>query len=211
MLQPATPVPAAHPVLRHATFGAAIPGRAVRAVADWIMATGDHGTLPFLIIDKQAARAFVFDADGNLVDTAPVLLGLTPGDHTVPGVGDKPLAKIRPHERTTAAGRFEAELGFNLRGEDVLWIDYDSGLSLHRVLKIPRRERRLERLATPTPADNRVSNGCINVSVQFFERVIRPVFRQRGGVAYVLPETRSVAEVFGMPKPVPEPVLSSVN
>jgi hypothetical protein len=56
-------------------------------------------------------------------------------------------------------------------------------------------EKRAERLASPTPDDNRVTHGCINVSPEFYEQVVRPTF-ERGGVFYILPDKASLAEVF---------------
>ncbi len=100
---------------------------------------------------------------------APVLLGVARGDHTVPGIGDKKLSEIKSEERTTPAGRFVAEVGTNARGEDVVWVDYDSAVSMHRVLTTNAKEQRARRLQTPTPNDNRVSYGCINVP----ERLLR--------------------------------------
>jgi len=61
-------------------------------------------------------------------------------DHTAPGVGDKELSQIEFDDRTTPAGRFIAEAGMNARGEDVVWIDYDSGVSMHRVITTNARE-----------------------------------------------------------------------
>ena len=52
-------------------------------------------------------------------------------------------------------------------------------------------ERRAQRLATPTPLDNRISYGCINVPVNFFKRVIGPAFKGTNGIVYVLPESRT--------------------
>lgn len=161
------------------------------------MDSGDNRGLPFVIIDKTDAKIFVFDAGGWIVGAAPALLGLARGDDTVPGIGDRELSKIRPEERTTPAGRFVAQRGMSFRGEDVVWVDYDSGVSLHRVVTSNSRERRLERLATPTPADNRISYGCINVPVAFYNKVINPIFTGTSGIVYVLPETRPVHQVFG--------------
>ena len=56
-------------------------------------------------------------------------------------------------------------------------------------------ERRAERLATPTPDDNRITHGCINVSPEFYEQVVRPTF-ERGGVFYILPDKASIEETF---------------
>ena len=52
----------------------------------------------------------------------------------------------------------------------------------------PSRERREQRLASGTPADNRVSLGCIVVPVAVYEQVVSPVLGRSRGVVYVLPE-----------------------
>ena len=104
---------------------------------------------------------------------------------------------MRPGERTTPAGHFVAERGRNTLGEDVIWVDYDAAVSMHRVRAANPKERRLERLATPAIIDNRISYGCINVPVAFYEAHIRPMFATRRVVVYVLPEVKSVQQVFG--------------
>jgi hypothetical protein len=185
---------------KRADFAREPASRAVRHIADWVVDSVDNRGLPFVIIDKTEARIFVFDASGRIRGAAPALLGLARGDDTVPGIGERELSKIRPEERTTPAGRFVAELGMSIRGkntEDILWVDYDSALSLHRVINSNPRDRRLERLATPTPADNRISYGCINVPAAFYDEVVDPSFTGTRGIVYVLPEIRPVRQVFG--------------
>jgi len=59
-----------------------------------------------------------------------------------------------------------------------------------------KAERRLERLASPTADDNRISYGCINLPVAFYEGVLSPAVQTMGAVIYVLPETSSPQEVF---------------
>jgi hypothetical protein len=125
------------------------------------------------------------------------LLGFARGDDSVPGIGLRPIAEVRPEERTTPAGRFVAERGRNLKGEDVVWVDYDAAVSMHRVRATQPSERRLERLATPTVDDNRISYGCINVPVEFYEAYIRPTFATRRAIVYVLPDSKPVRQVFG--------------
>ncbi|MDB5417707.1 MAG: L,D-transpeptidase, partial [Phenylobacterium sp.] len=134
-----------------------------RSIADWVTAAADNHGMPFVIIDKVQARLFVFSPDGRLRGASAALLGLARGDDSVPGIGDRKLSTIRPEERTTPAGRFIASLGADLGVKDVLWVDYADAISLHRVITTKPKERRLQRLATPTPADNRISYGCINV------------------------------------------------
>ena len=172
-------------------------GADARHLVQWIAQSHDNANGPFLIVDKRNARVLVFDASARLVDDAPVLLGAARGDDSVPGIGERKIADIKPFERTTPAGRFEAEAGRNLQGEDIVWVDYDAAVSMHRVRATNPRERRLERLATPTVADNRISYGCINVPAVFFNARISPLFRDgRHAVVYVLPETRALAQTF---------------
>jgi hypothetical protein len=168
-----------------------------RTIASWVVAEHDAHGLPFLIVDKRHATVSAFDASGRLLASAPALLGLARGDDSVPGIGERRIADIRPFERTTPAGRFVAEIGSNAGGEDVLWVDYDAAVSMHRVRPVKASERRLERLASPTPDDNRISYGCINVPPAFYDGFVRPLFVPRNGVVYVLPDSKPLAAVFG--------------
>jgi hypothetical protein len=168
----------------------------VRWTTSWITQTHDNGGRPFAILDKKNARLHVFRADGNLRASSPVLLGLAKGDHSVPDIGTRPIADIRPEERTTPAGRFMIEPGKNSHGEDILWVDYDAAISMHRVRPVNPAERRLQRLASPTSADNRISYGCINVPVAFYNKVLSPTFNTQQGIVYVLPETMPVRDAF---------------
>lgn len=169
---------------------------AARALEAWVLETADNQGLPFVIVDKVNARTFVFDRDGQLLGAAPSLVGLTPGDVSPPGIGNRPLSAISPQERITPAGRFLASMGENLSGKGILWIDYDSALSLHPVVTTRAADRRLQRLATATAEDNRISYGCINVPARFYADVVQTAFEGTVGVVYILPETQSVAEVF---------------
>jgi hypothetical protein len=170
--------------------------RDVRRVAQWVVDSADNGNRHFVILDKRNAKVFVFEPGGKLISASPVLLGYAAGDDTVPGIGDRPIEDVRPSERTTPAGRFVAEPGRNARNEDVVWVDYDAAVSMHRVITTNPKEHRLERLATPTSADNRISYGCINLPPSFFEKTLFPVFRGTRGIVYVLPEVKPLAEVF---------------
>jgi len=88
------------------------------------------------------------------------------------------------------------EPGRNLNNEDIFWIDYEAAVSLHRLRHSNSIERRPARLASVTPADNRISYGCINLPPSFYDNVIRPLFSVGNGWIYVLPETRPVSTLF---------------
>lgn len=183
--------------VKHADFRQESASRDARVIADWIVDSGDSQRMPFAIIDKKDAKVFVFDADGQLRGTTPALLGLAVGDDAVPGIGNRALSSIRPEERTTPAGRFVASLDRNLKGKEILWVDYAGAVSLHPVVPGTPLERRQQRLTSPTPLDNRISYGCINVPAIFFNTVVRPAFTGTSGIVYVLPETRSAQILFG--------------
>lgn len=169
-----------------------------RQLARWVLESGDHGGRPFVILDKREAMLLVLQTDGRLAGATPVLLGAARGDDNVEDIGLRPMHAIRDHEKTTPAGRFQLRAGRNATGEDVLWVDYDAAVSIHRVREVEKRERRLQRLASPRPQDRRISYGCINVPPRFYEEVLLPVYGagRPGGLAYVLPEQKSLRQVF---------------
>jgi len=164
-------------------------------LAGWVIGARDNQGYPFAIIDKEAAQILIFGADGRLRAAAPVLLGSAIGDHSAPGVAGLALRAIPGHDRTTPAGRFIAGFGPSVDAGRVLWVDYESAVSLHPTSLGVAEEHRAERLASPEPDDNRISHGCINVSPEFYTEFVRPAF-QRGGVFYILPERQTLAETF---------------
>jgi len=172
------------------------PSHTVAEMADWVLGTGDNQNLPFAIIDKANAQIVVFDVHGQMVGVTAALVGLAPGDDSAPGIGDRELSDMPPEERTTPAGRFVGGYGPATGGREVLWVDFSTAISLHPVVTTKPQEKRLERLESPAADDNRITYGCINVAEVFYSDVVRPTFSGAGGVFYVLPDTKRLAEVF---------------
>lgn len=181
---------------RFADFAGVTASPEARYLADWVADSRDSARSDFLIVDKKFARVYVFDGNARLRGSTAALLGSARGDDSVAGIGTRPIADVRPHERTTPAGRFLAQRGHNAQGEDVVWVDYDAAVSMHRV-RSNSPDRRLQRLATPTTDDNRISYGCINLPVAFYEDYVRPIFATRRAIIYVLPDVKPVQKVFG--------------
>jgi hypothetical protein len=166
-------------------------------LANWVIATHDHGDMPFMVIDKVGAEVFVYDADGQAIGQAPALVGAAKGDESSPGVGDRELSHIPLAQRTTPAGRFVAKFGPASGGhKQVLWVDYPDAISLHAVITANKKERRLQRLESATPKDNRITFGCINVPTAFYHQVVEPLLKGKSGIVYILPDTRPLSEVF---------------
>ena len=180
-----------------------------RYVRQWALDRGDTHHQPFAVVDKRAARLFVFDAQGQLLGTTPVLLGQGLGDHSVPGVADiADLNRIPIADRTTPAGRFASQPGHNLNGEAIVWFDYQAALAIHRVRPGASQAQRMSRLGTTGADDKRASLGCVVVPPAFYDEVIAPSLGRQRGVVYVLPERQPVQAVFGPSLSDPSPTVA---
>ncbi|MGE5502171.1 MAG: hypothetical protein ACM3W4_09620 [Ignavibacteriales bacterium] len=173
----------------------ALPDSIAR-LADWVRSTGDNEDMPFIVIDKTAALVAVYDGKGKLLGSDAALVGSAQGDDSAPGVGDRELSDIPMEERTTPAGRFIGGFGPASGNAQVLWIDYATAISLHPVITSNPTEKRLARLKSKTPDDNRITHGCINVPVRFYSKVVRPTFASGHGIFYILPDTKPLIEVL---------------
>lgn len=178
-------------------FLAARPSAEARSLAEWVVESKDAKGRPFAIVDKRAAHIYVFGADGRLAGHSPALLGSTFGDHTVPGVGQRAqTGNVLADERTTPAGRFEAEPGENAKGEPIVWVDYASAFAIHRLRPGFAYQARATRLADARAAGRRVSWGCVVVPVSFYEGVVDKVLGRSRSVVYVMPEAGPLQTVF---------------
>lgn len=178
-------------------FIAARPSPQARELVAWALRSGDPHDRPFAVVDKRAAHIYVFHPDGRLAGHSPALLGSTRGDHTIPGVGLRAqTGDVRPDERTTPAGRFDAVPGKNARGEHVVWVDYDSAFAIHRLRPGFSYGPRASRLAKADAGDMRVSWGCVVVPVAFYRGVVERVLGATRSVVYVLPERNTLQAVF---------------
>lgn len=174
----------------------AAPSQAAERVAEWVATSGDNRKLPYIIVDKTNASLLLFDAKGKSLGHAPVLIGIAPGDEATPGIGSKNLAEIGPAEKTTPAGRFLAKFGLAAGKQRVLWVDYATSVAIHPIpADANKKDRRRQRMLSPTPDDNRITFGCINVPAAVYGKV-RPLFQKKGGYVYVLPDTKPLEMVF---------------
>lgn len=153
----------------------------VRHIAQWAIDSGDHGGLPFVVVDKELARLFAFDAAGRLKASTPVLLGAVRGD--------------APEVPSTPAGRFVIDSWQSSRTGAVVMVNGDVALSLYALPSPVSPGRGLERLASSRLEDKRISDGSLHVASDFYQQFIEPL-RQQTGVAYVLPEVLPLHGVF---------------
>lgn len=174
-------------IAMHTDLNASNASEAVRQTIDWVEDNRDNKKLPFAVIDKKNSGVFVFDQKGKFVAAGPVLLGISKKDRIDPKTLNYRLSQITADKRVTPSGRYTAVIGKDHRGKELLWVDYEYAIALHPVANVPGQNRRT-RLKTKTHKDNRITWGCINVSPILFKTVISPIFKERGGIVYVLPE-----------------------
>lgn len=181
-----------------APAGAAPLTPQARELHDWVLKERDQQGRPFVIVDKKAARMYVFDAKGGLQGSSTVLLGQAAGDGIAPDVGEHTQQGFVPfEERTTPAGRFVAQPGRNISGEQVIWVDYNAAFAIHRLRPGHSKAERERRLASADPAQHRASLGCVVVPVRFYKDVVQRWLGTGGAVVYVMPEQGDARAMFG--------------
>ena len=153
------------------------------AVVQNIVGQNDNQGKQFIVADKQAGTLTMYTASGQQITSTPALFGKTEGDSV--------------SSKNTPSGRFEAKQA-NVRTEgyggsaQVLTQNGqnlqlgDSSYAIHRVYTKYASENRQGRLDTPTATDNRISRGCINVPVDFYDTYLNS---DQDTVVYVMPET----------------------
>ena len=153
----------------------------VRQIAQWAIDSGDHDGLPFVVVDKELARLFAFDALGRLQASAPVLLGAARGD--------------APEVPATPAGRFVIDTWQSSAKGTVVMVNGDVALSLYALPSPVSPGRGPERLASDRVEDKRISDGSLHVASDFYQQFIEPL-RGQTGIAYVLPEVLPLHSMF---------------
>jgi len=137
----------------------------------------------YQILDKDSAYIYVFNSQNDLVGKVVAGFGKDTGDEA------NTSNKYNEGKMTTPAGIFlisdfttpedleeYGKLQFSLFGKSVL--DDDIFLGEHQTYsKHGELEPRTKKLNTPSPEDNRFSNGCINIDQEDFKKYIASLFR----------------------------------
>jgi hypothetical protein len=124
------------------------------------------------VLDKANAKMVIFE-NGQAIAQSPTLYGRGEG-------GDE-----RPEAKATPEGTFNLELLIHpdydrWYGGSLIVFEYRNptlALAIHITYQGNPAERRDQRLATPTPDDNNISNGCINVPIDFYNQLIDALHR----------------------------------
>lgn len=147
---------------------------------------------PYILVDKPNATGYVIGADHRIQAKFPVLLGRVRGDHpnTVNVRVDSPSSQ----GATTPAGVFRlsrkqlTDRDLEEYNDNIFRLEGPGagGNSIHETWRgeLGMRE---QALATPTPEDNRVSWGCVNVSRDIFESHVKQL--PSGTLVWITPES----------------------
>lgn len=147
----------------------------------------------YLMIDKPTATMYVIGENKNLIASFPILLGKTKGE--TPNMADA-YSDVASNA-TTPAGKFK--LGKMADSQNV--IKEDSILYKGRIISILGTNdialhstypgeftKRTQALNTPTTIDNRMSWGCINISPNNFNKIIKPNFNKGNQWIFITPD-----------------------
>ena len=196
----AEPAKAAPRPLASSAIASAGASQDALRVERWIRARADNHGLPYAIVDKKAARIYVMRPDGTLAGASNAILGSARGDTPIPGAGKKNPNALLPIERRTPSGRFLSKPGANLAGEKVVWVDYDTGIALHRV-RPGRTQATRDMSLAKSPDDRRLSLGCVVAPESFYLSTVLPALGHGRAVIYILPEDGPVEAMLAHPEP----------
>jgi hypothetical protein len=164
---------------RTADTGGRVLAPNVQKVVDWI-ASQNRASEVSLVLDPASGKMLVLKG-GKIVADAPALFGEL-GVQVVNGDYGR---------KATPAGKFalkqvnDSEYGTTL--EFLRPGDGSGYYAVHRVYLGDPKERREQRLASPSGADNNISFGCVNVSNDFYDNTLAKFDYSGSAYAYMLP------------------------
>ena len=126
---------------------------------------------PTITVDKKASTISVFYPDTNVTITQPALLGKVKSNTLNMNNYDKPGKS----DNITPAGTFKITKMFSWRLNEPMAVFVKGTLSvsaIHPLWMGNPDQKRVQRLKSATPDDNRITGGCINVDSKFYYDVI---------------------------------------
>lgn len=152
----------------------------------------------FIVADKPNGMLHFFNADGSVLVQDTALYGKDTGD-------ELGRSSLLGGPKITPAGQFglfvdEAEYagGKSLNLRETLDAEDGSYVAVHAAYLGDAKERRGERLKSPSAEDNKISYGCVNTAHDtFLDKVLPNIENFNGGMIFVLPDaTEKTAEMF---------------
>lgn len=161
----------------------------------------------FIIADKPEWTLYLFDVKWQSITSFPGLFGKTKWDIIPRSAIWKDPDRLNKNESISPAwilvldkiykNTYLDSYALNI-GED--WdkdgsINYEWWTALHPVYLKNPAEKRLTRLASKTPEDNKISHWCINISKTDFDKWIFPYF-ELGGILATTPDNIDMIDKY---------------
>lgn len=121
---------------------------------------------PLIIADKASGTLSIYRPENKSIISNPALFGQEIEDNLSMSSFD-----IGTSRKVTPAGTFIAEKAYSSKMHEPIIIFIHGKkqlLAIHPIYLGKPNERRIERIQSLSSEDNRISNGCINVLVDFF-------------------------------------------
>jgi L,D-transpeptidase-like protein len=164
-----------------------------------------RGDRDFLMVDKALGKIILFE-NGQPVFSGPALTGASLADQLRPGEMSEKFdnlyaldTKVTPAGRFTVGRGYDKELGgplldvSEIRGKD--W-----GIAIHAVYLGTPSEHRDIRIKSPNSRDKHISFGCINVTPEAINYLLREIPADRPFPLYILPEDASQTAAYFDPR-----------
>jgi hypothetical protein len=159
-----------------------------------------RGDQKFLMIDKVLGRLIVF-LDGAPAYAGAALTGESTADRFTRYLLSLPDShKWTIPQKITPAGRFTVTRSFDPAYGPIFELNEVHGpdwwIAIHQVWLGNPAEHRMERLLSPTPEDNHITFGCINVSHDTLTFMLRHLPKTGRIPVYILPMNERLTSVF---------------
>jgi len=154
----------------------------------------------FLMVDKLHALLFYFK-NGQPIYSDPVLTGASTADRFTPDILAKSFSEpLTQSQKITPAGRYTVTRDYDPLYGIIFEINEihgkDWSLAIHTVyLGLPHEKRR-ERLQSPSPHDNLVTYGCMNIDADGIRFLARHLPKKGKTPLYILPRDESATATF---------------
>lgn len=159
-------------------------------VIDWIAAQ-NRPSDNSLIVDPATGRLYVMKG-GKVVADAPALFGKQGIAEADARIINANVDETTDDMKVTPSGRYAARMEPDADyGSRITFLRGDaanaSPYAIHRVYLGNPKDRRQQRLDSASPLDNTISYGCVNVSNEFYDQVLRKLDFSGDTFTYLMP------------------------
>lgn len=143
-------------------------------------------TAKFIVADKKEGYLYLVDPTTNEILKAPALYGRGIGD-VLPA--DDLNVKKSQYSNITPSGEFKVTRMYStkLRQYILVFLEGKTAvMAIHKLYTGNKAQRREERIQSADPNEKRITNGCINIPVDFWDLYLERI--PDNTKLYVLPD-----------------------